>query len=127
MLRSTYQGDNMILPSRRDHTSTQCEGPVLLLLKREAKMISPYLILAIVVHDRTLPPRRDSDWIGAPVRFYNKKREGKGRVGLWWKGWKGFGMIFTPLMEGDRGCAELSARLLVSPSVIYAESEIWLS
>src|SRR6266536_3909163 len=73
-------------PSRRDHTSTQCEGPVLLLLKREAKMISPYLILATVVHDRTLPPRRDSDWIGAPVRFYNKKREGKGRVGLWWKG-----------------------------------------
>src|SRR6266511_1406699 len=69
-------------PSRRDHTSTQCEGPVLLLLKREAKMISPYLILATVVHDRTLPPRRDSDWIGAPVRFYNKKREGKGRIRL---------------------------------------------
>ena len=89
-------------------------------------MISPYLILATVVHDRTLPPRRDSDWIGDPVRFYNK-REGKGRVGLWWKGWKGFGMIFTPLMEGDRGCVELSSRLSVSPSVIYAESEIWLS
>src|SRR6266536_716459 len=114
-------------PSRRDHTSTQCEGPVLLLLKREAKMISPYLILATVVHDRTLSSRRDSDWIGAPVRFYNKKREGKGRVGLWWKRWKGFRMIFTPLMEGDRGCAEFSSRLSVSPFVIYAESEIWLS
>ena len=43
-------------------------------LKKEAKMTLSYLILTIAVHLRALPLRRDSDWIGALVRFYNKKR-----------------------------------------------------